>query len=1098
MVKSFAHSLGATGLFDALSDGEFEEFVQVVGRVDVPAGTTFLHEGEIGEDMYVILEGTVQVFATTSDGQEIVLRKLEAGAYFGEQALLSVGANRRNASVRTVSDTALLKIGKADFQRVLAADSPLKEHLLRVGSQQVHEILMQQSALFRALDLSADTGEWYDERSFAEGETIFTEGSPGDTCYLVLSGTAGVYKQEAEGEALLTRLRPGQCFGELALIRRAPRMATVRAESPLQVLAIEGEHFLRMYERSPQLRDYMETLQKIHVIPRRGVMTRHAGKFMGKDCITTLHHLEDGVSIMSSRVIGQDIFNMSVVGIEAEAAETLCFRDLDAGTERELVVIGGRIIGVTAGGPWDELGEVYCRVVDCAPFYPWQGRLFQEKGTLRVDHKAVPHNDSEIICECMAVTRGTLRRAIQSGCQTLEALVESCGASMVCGGCRPRVQAMVGRADWVPVMAAEIIQVTPDTYALPFRPCGSPLLPAKPGQHIVVQTQIDGRWVERPYTLTSASSETDYREITVKREPHGFFSRWIIDNCREDTLIRISNPQGEHYLEATEQRPVVCLVAGIGMTPALAMCRSIIRDDTGQRLRIHYSAPTRDRFAYVDELRAAANEHANIALTLRATREEGHLTRHDVEQLVRSTPDALFCVCGPDGYLRSVQEYLKTAGVPAERIWIEAFTHTGNPAARKTDVKKWVSGLFRGKTSSPIGNSTRPAALRPASAEPERHEDFSRMPYSRFVEKVLNKEIVLPKASRIAARLQSEEPELFDPNNMKMAFSTAAMTARVGITAALLAWSAVHGQILLLGLLTLVQGVNYYGVSAIVHDCAHEAAFTKKWLNRLVGTVFSLPLLSRFSAFRRSHLLHHRNNQSFQDPKVKPRSGSKARIAHFVFDRIYTPLPAVVQNFLIITGMLLILPPVVLIRYEFSVFQRIRSSTDVVEVAANLALWAGAFAMLDWQVAAAILVGPLFVGYAFIAIVFGTHASEYSLNSEQHDPAEYELMIFNITNLTMGSWLDRLGCYFHHCHVEHHLFPSIPFHGLTKASEFVRREYGQYLLPERKLSFAYMKRGYLDNTRNYVPVDIAGKRYYVGSFFDSILFGQPIAAESDS
>ena len=230
---------------------------------------------------------------------------------------------------------------------------------------------------------------------------------------------------------------------------------------------------------------------------------------------------------------------------------------------------------------------------------------------------------------------------------------------------------------------------------------------------------------------------------------------------------------------------------------------------------------------------------------------------------------------------------------------------------------------------------------------------------------------------------------------------------------------------------------------------------------------------------------------------MKPRSGGAAHFAHFVFDHLFAPLPSIVQNLAIVWSILVLVPPIGLLRYEFSVFQRIRNLNDVVEVAAILVIWGGVFILLDWQIAAAVMAGPLFAGFALISIVFATHGSEHSLNSLEPRHDEYELMIFNITNLTMGTWLDRIGHYFHRYHIEHHLFPSIPFHGLAKASEFVQREYGQYMLPVRKLNFDYIKRGYLDNTRNYIPIDIAGRRYFVGSFFDDTTIGERRPTRSD-
>src|SRR5438045_429635 len=68
--------------------------------LDSPAGGVIIREGEVGDKMYVILDGAVQVFTTSFDGSDIVLARLEAGRWFGEQALIPGGTGRRNASIR--------------------------------------------------------------------------------------------------------------------------------------------------------------------------------------------------------------------------------------------------------------------------------------------------------------------------------------------------------------------------------------------------------------------------------------------------------------------------------------------------------------------------------------------------------------------------------------------------------------------------------------------------------------------------------------------------------------------------------------------------------------------------------------------------------------------------------------------------------------------------------------------------------------------------------------------------------------------------------------------------------------------------------------
>jgi MFS family permease len=72
------------------------------------------------------------------------------------------------------------------------------------------------------------------------GGVVFAQGDPGDRFYVVVSGTARV---EGDGSAL-TELGRGDGFGEVALLRRVPRTATVRAIVPLSLLSLRGERFV--------------------------------------------------------------------------------------------------------------------------------------------------------------------------------------------------------------------------------------------------------------------------------------------------------------------------------------------------------------------------------------------------------------------------------------------------------------------------------------------------------------------------------------------------------------------------------------------------------------------------------------------------------------------------------------------------------------------------------------------------------------------------------------------------------------------------------------------------------------------------------------
>ena len=67
------------------------------------------------------------------------------------------------------------------------------------------------------------------EEAYHDGEVIFKEGNSGDWLYVVLSGTVEVSKAVDGTRFVLSILKPGEVFGELALIGAVKRTATARA-----------------------------------------------------------------------------------------------------------------------------------------------------------------------------------------------------------------------------------------------------------------------------------------------------------------------------------------------------------------------------------------------------------------------------------------------------------------------------------------------------------------------------------------------------------------------------------------------------------------------------------------------------------------------------------------------------------------------------------------------------------------------------------------------------------------------------------------------------------------------------------------------------
>ena len=96
-------------------------------------------------------------------------------------------------------------------------------------------------------------GERLKRRDVDAGTLLVTEGQPGAEMFVVRQGLAEVFKSVGPGaEMRLALLRPGACFGEMALIDIQPRSAAVRALEASTILSLANADLAQLWRSDPQ------------------------------------------------------------------------------------------------------------------------------------------------------------------------------------------------------------------------------------------------------------------------------------------------------------------------------------------------------------------------------------------------------------------------------------------------------------------------------------------------------------------------------------------------------------------------------------------------------------------------------------------------------------------------------------------------------------------------------------------------------------------------------------------------------------------------------------------------------------------------------
>ena len=636
-------------------------------------GEIIINQGELGDRLFVLLKGAVRVYTHGQQGEEIVLARLEKGAFFGEQSLLPGKPVRRNASVRALTDVVCLTLSHDAFQRHLKSSPTLRQLLEKQGEAQLLSNVRKQLQ-DSSDDIHLLQSFHRNVQRFRRRQVFFRQGDSPDHVYFLARGSVVVrfhdenLKLESE-----SRVNPGQFFGELGLLKNAPRKGTAVALSDAHVCVIDGGSFREMYEKNRWLKGFIDAVLGVYHVPTHGLITQYEGRFVQQPAIQTTIQKPNEETIIASRVIHADI--VAIHYSDTSQAGTKVFQDRPD-HRREIMIAEDHLVGVISIGRWDDLSEISKHVYGKTIMSKAHLDRFSSCGELIPStQRSIDQEDA--LCTCMQVKGRVIQDLISAGAHSIDAIAKKSGAGSVCGGCRPHILQMLGGEAWIYAKLIGLEEHNESIRGFRLEPMNHIIRNYDAGRHLVIEGHIDNNWVSRCYTLTSTDADP-YYEITVKRESLGLFSRWLFNHCRVGEIFRITAPQGSLGFSPEARHPAVCLMAGIGITPAISFAKKLISTGAKRRLYVDYSARSVE-LAFRDELTGWPKNHLNISARIRRTDVDGRMTVSDLKSIVSQYPEADFYVCGPLAYEEAVTEMLKQLEVPADRVHVETFIHAGGP-----------------------------------------------------------------------------------------------------------------------------------------------------------------------------------------------------------------------------------------------------------------------------------------------------------------------------------------------------------------------------------------------------------------------------------
>jgi ferredoxin-NADP reductase len=190
----------------------------------------------------------------------------------------------------------------------------------------------------------------------------------------------------------------------------------------------------------------------------------------------------------------------------------------------------------------------------------------------------------------------------------------------------------------------------------------------RPGQYVGIGLRVDGRWHWRSYSLTSIPvRDKKLISITVKATPEGFLSTHLVNGVTPGTIVRLAAPKGDFALPDPPPARLLLVTAGSGITPIMAMLRSLKQRGHAPDIVHIHSAPSAEDVIFHEELQRLHDESAGYALHLHLTGESGHFDfESEVDRIVPDWRHRPTWACGPPAMLDALEAVWTSAGLEDE------------------------------------------------------------------------------------------------------------------------------------------------------------------------------------------------------------------------------------------------------------------------------------------------------------------------------------------------------------------------------------------------------------------------------------------------
>jgi len=232
------NTLSLSWMFSSLDVKDVNTIILAMKEVKMVSEQKVISEGENGDYLFVIESGVLDCLKEI-DGKPTVVKQCQVGDVFGELALLYNCP--RAATVVAKGDCICWQLDRDTFNHIV------KDAAVRRRSK--YESFLKNVALIANLDQSerSHVADALVCETFKKGDYIVRQDEPGDKFYILEEGQLYAMKSIDNQSKRVMDYKPGDYFGELALLKNQPRAASVIVQSDeAKVLCMSRVSFTKM------------------------------------------------------------------------------------------------------------------------------------------------------------------------------------------------------------------------------------------------------------------------------------------------------------------------------------------------------------------------------------------------------------------------------------------------------------------------------------------------------------------------------------------------------------------------------------------------------------------------------------------------------------------------------------------------------------------------------------------------------------------------------------------------------------------------------------------------------------------------------------